>query len=72
MESLNELSNWMPLKLKSEVKIKRERINIKIVRKYFLISSNSKFIFVKINLFIKIFFGLLKDKIWLREYLNKE
>jgi len=28
--------------------------------------------FVKINLFIKIFFGLLKDKIWFSEYLNNE
>ena len=43
--------------------LRRERINIKIVKKYFLISSKSKFIFVKISLFIKMFFGLLKDKI---------
>ena len=28
--------------------------------------------FENINLFIKIFFGLLKDKIWFNEYLNKE
>ena len=47
-------------------------INIIIVKKYLLISLKLKFIFVKINLFIKIFFGLLKDKIWLIEYLNKE
>ena len=47
-------------------------MNIIIVRKYLLISIRLKFIFVKINLFIKTFFGLLKDKIWLREYLNNE
>ena len=27
---------------------------------------------MNINLFIKTFFGLLKDKIWFKEYLNKE
>ena len=47
-------------------------INIIIVKTYLLISLKLKFVFVKINLFIKIFFGLLKDKIWLIEYLNKE
>ena len=40
-----------------------EKINIKIVKKYLLISLESKFIFVNISLFIKIFLGLLKDKI---------
>ena len=45
------------------VKIKSDKIKIKIVKKYLFISLKSKLIFVNINLFIKIFFGLLKDKI---------
>ena len=52
--------------------MKSEIINIKIVRKYLLISSTSKLILVKINLFIKTFLGRLNDKIWLREYLKRE
>ncbi len=71
-DNLNESSKSIPFKLSSEVKIKKERINIKIVRKYLLISLKSKLILVKRSLFIKIFFGLLNDKIWLIEYLNKE
>ena len=62
----------MPLKLKSEVKINNEKIKIRIVKKYLFISLKSKFILVKINLLINIFFGLLKDKIWFIEYLNNE
>jgi len=38
-------------------------INIIIDKKYLLISSKLKFIFVNKSLFIKIFFGLLNDKI---------
>ena len=49
-----------------------DKINISIVKKYFLISSKSKLILVKINLFINIFLGLLNDKIWFNEYLNNE
>ena len=52
-----------PLKLNNDVKIKMKIINIKIDKKYLLISLKSKLILVKINLFIKIFFGLLNDKI---------
>ena len=62
----------MLLRLNKEVKIKKEITKIKIVKKYLLISLKSKLIFVNINLFIKTFFGLLKDKIWFKEYLNKE
>ena len=45
------------------LKINNDKIKIKIVKKYLLISLKSKLIFVNINLFIKIFFGLLNDKI---------
>ena len=72
IDNLNELSKSIPLKLNKDIKIKRDKINIKIDKKYLLISTKSKFIFVNINLFIKIFFGLLNDKIWLIEYTNKE
>ena len=61
--NLNELSKSILLKLNNEVKINKEIIKITIVKKYLLISLKSKFIFENINLFIKTFFGLLKDKI---------
>ena len=70
--NLNELTNVIPLKLSNEVNINKDKINIIIVRKYLFISSRLKLIFVKINLFIKTFLGLLKDKIWFRENLNSE
>ena len=63
MEPLNELTNVMPLKLSNDVKMNKDKINIIIVKKYLFISLRLKLIFVKINLFIKTFFGLLKDKI---------
>ena len=47
-------------------------IKINIVKKYLFISLKSNLILVNISLFIKMFFGLLKDKIWFNEYLNKE
>ena len=72
IDSLNEFSNSIPLKLNNDVKISRERININIVKKYLLISLKSKLILVNINLFIKTFFGLLNERIWLIENLNKE
>jgi hypothetical protein len=49
--------------LRSEVSINNEIMNIKIVKKYLLISLKSKLILENINLVIKIFLGLLKDKI---------
>ena len=58
--------------LRSEVSINNEIINIIIVRKYLLISLKSKLILENISLVIKIFLGLLKDRIWFNEYLNKE
>ena len=57
------LSKSILLKLNNEVKINKEIIKITIVKKYLLISLKSKFIFENISLFIKTFFGLLKDKI---------
>tara|TARA_B100001063_G_C16355050_1_gene353284 strand:+ start:235 stop:435 length:201 start_codon:yes stop_codon:yes gene_type:complete len=63
IDSLKELSKSIELKQSKDVKIKNEKTNIKIVKKYLLISSKSKLIFVKINLFIKTFFGLLNDRI---------
>lgn len=70
--NLNELSKLIPLKLNKEVKINNEIMKIKIVKKYLFISLKSKLILENINLFIKTFFGLLKDRIWLNEYLVKE
>jgi hypothetical protein len=53
----------MPLKLNKDTKIKSEIIKIKIDKKYLLISLKLKLILVNMSLFIKIFFGLLKDNI---------
>mgnify|MGYP005707899689 CR=1 FL=1 len=72
IDNLNELSNSIPFKLNKDVSIKKESRKIKTVKKYLFISSKSKLIFVNINLFMKIFLGLLKDRIWLIEYLNNE
>ena len=58
--------------LNNDVRINKDKIKIIIVKKYLLISLKSKLILVNINLFIKIFFGLLNDKIWFKEYLNNE
>tara|TARA_B100001741_G_C16361303_1_gene508777 strand:+ start:165 stop:434 length:270 start_codon:yes stop_codon:yes gene_type:complete len=63
IDNLKASSKSIELKLNKVVKIKREKMKIIIVKKYLFISFKLKFIFVKINLFIKIFFGLLKDKI---------
>ena len=52
--------------------MKRVIIKINIVRKYLFISFVSKFILEKNNLFINTFFGLLKERTWLIEYLVKE
>ena len=51
---------------------KREITKISIVKKYLFISSASKLILEKASLFINTFFGLLKERIWLIEYLVKE
>ena len=72
MDNLNEFSNEISLKLNNEVRINNDKIKIIIVKKYLLITLKSKLIFVNISLFMNIFLGLLKDKIWLSEYLNKE
>ena len=72
IDNLNEFTNVIPLKLSNEVNINIDKINIKIVKKYLFISLRLKLIFVNINLFIKTFLGLLKDKIWFKENLNNE
>ncbi len=72
IDSLNELSKSIELRHNNEVKIINEIIKINIVKKYLFISSKLKLIFVKSSLFIKIFLGLLNDKIWFNEYLNNE
>ena len=72
IESLKALSKSCKLRLYNIVSIRSDNININIVKKYLLISLKSKLISVNNNLFIKIFLGLLKDKIWLIEYLNSE
>ena len=72
IDNLNEFSKLISLKLNNEVKTKREIIKIIIVKKYLFISLKSKLILENNNLFIKTFFGLLKDKIWLREYFVSE
>ena len=51
---------------------KIEIIKINIVKKYLLMSFVSKLILEKTSLFINTFFGLLKERIWLKEYLVKE
>ena len=72
MANLKELSKLISDKLNNEVKINKEIIKIKIVKKYLLISLKSKLILENNNLFIKTFLGLLKDKIWLNEYFVNE
>ena len=54
------------------VKVKREIAKINIVKKYLFMSFVSKLILEKNNLFINTFFGRLKERIWLIEYLVKE
>jgi hypothetical protein len=63
IESLKALSKSIELRLSKIVRVKRDIMNIIIVKKYLLISLKSKLISVNNNLFIKIFLGLLKDKI---------
>ena len=72
IDNLNEFSKFIPLILKKVKRIKKDIIKITTVRKYLFISLKSKLILVNISLFIKMFLGLLKDKIWLIEYLNNE
>ena len=72
MDNLKEYSKLIPFILNREIRIKIEKMKINIVKKYLFISLVLKLILLKNNLFIKIFLGLLKDKIWLIEYLNNE
>ena len=72
IDNLNDFSKFIPERLIKEVSRKRDKIKINTVKKYLLISSKLKLILVNINLFIKTFLGLLKDKIWLIEYFNNE
>tara|TARA_B100000902_G_scaffold268206_1_gene254249 strand:+ start:361 stop:633 length:273 start_codon:yes stop_codon:yes gene_type:complete len=61
--NLNEYSKLIPAMLNIDVNKKNDIIKIIIVKKYLLISLKSKLIFEKISLFIKIFFGLLNERI---------
>ena len=72
MDNLNEASNSTPLILNRDVNKKSEIMKIRTVKKYLFISLESKLIFENINLFINIFLGLLKERIWFNEYLVKE
>ena len=72
MDNLNEYSNWMLDKDNKMVKEKSEITKINIVKKYLFMSFVSKLILEKTSLFINTFFGLLKERIWLIEYLVKE
>ena len=63
IDNLKELSKSIELKHKNVVNNKSDKMNIKIVKKYLHISLKSKLILVNINLFIKIFLGLLKERI---------
>ena len=70
--NLKEYSNSILDKDNNTVKEKREITKITIVKKYLFISFVSKLILEKTSLFINTFFGLLKERIWLIEYLVKE
>ena len=70
--NLKEYSNSILDKDKMMHKEKSEITKIKIVKKYLFISFVSKLILEKTRLFINTFFGLLKERIWLIEYLVKE
>ena len=63
MDNLKECSKLIPFILNREIRIKIEKIKINTVKKYLFISLVLKLILLKNNLFIKIFLGLLKDKI---------
>tara|TARA_Y100000816_G_scaffold183424_1_gene132915 strand:+ start:416 stop:607 length:192 start_codon:yes stop_codon:yes gene_type:complete len=63
MDNLKECSKLIPFILNREIRIKIEKMKINIVKKYLFISLVLKLILLKNNLFMKIFLGLLKDKI---------
>ena len=63
IDNLNEFTKSIPLILNKEVKIISDIMKTIKVKKYLLISLKSKLILVNNSLFIKIFLGLLKDKI---------
>ena len=72
IDNLKEFSNCMPFKLNNELRINKEITKIRMDKKYLFISLKSKLILKNISLFLKTFLGLLKDNIWLIEYLNNE
>ena len=72
IDNLNDCSNSIFPNDNIKVKENKDITNIRIVKKYLFISFVSKFILEKISLFIKTFFGLLKERIWLIEYFVKE
>ena len=72
IDNLKEFIKLTPLKLSKIDSMIKEIIKTIIVKKYLFISSKLKLILVKINLFIKTFFGRLNDKIWFNENLKSE
>ena len=70
--NLKEFSNSILPSDNIKVKQNRDKMNIRIVKKYLFISFVSKLILEKINLFMKTFLGLLKERIWFIEYLVNE
>ncbi len=63
IDNLNEFSKLILPRLNKDVKMNKEIIKIRIVKKYLFISSKLNLISVNNNLLIYMFFGLLKDKI---------
>ena len=72
IDNLKEFSKFRPLMLNKDNNKKRDNIKIIIVKKYLFISLVSNLILEKRSLFIKIFFGLLNERIWFNEYFVKE
>ena len=72
IDNLKEFSKFRPLILNKDNNKKRDNIKIIIVKKYLFISLVSNLIFEKRSLFIKIFFGLLNERIWFNEYFVNE
>ena len=71
-ESLKELEKSISLKDSRRVKIKRDIIKTRTVKKYLFISLISILILENNNLFIKTFLGRLNERIWFNEYLVNE
>ena len=71
-ESLKELEKSISLKDSRRVKIKRDIIKTRTVKKYLFISLILILMLENNNLFIKTFLGRLNERIWFNEYLVNE